>query len=177
MAARQPIFGRMKMMDTKTAGMLARYNAWADQTFLEAVAKLPEDQIYRKTGTLFGSIVGTFNHNYQVDLIWQAHLLGKEHGFTTRHDVLHPKLADLALAQAEVDDWLIAWADEQTPESLDEAISFRFVSGKASTMQRGAVLLHLFNHKSYHRGWVVEMLLSTGAKPPQTDLSVYLCER
>jgi len=69
------------MMDTETAHLLATYNAWADQTLFAAVAKLAESDVYRQTRTLFGSIVGTLNHNYQVDLIWQAHLLGKKHGF------------------------------------------------------------------------------------------------
>jgi len=58
------------MMDVQTAQLLADYNAWADQTLFTAVAKLPEGDIYRQTTTLFRSMVGTLNHNYQVDLIW-----------------------------------------------------------------------------------------------------------
>jgi len=125
---------------------------------------------------LFRSIIGTLNHNYQVDLIWKAHLLGEEHGFTTRRDLLHPKFEDLVIAQTEVNQWLVAWAEAQTPESFGQTVSFRFVSGKAAEMQRGAILLHVINHKTYHRGWVSEMFFDIGAKPPETDLSVYMCE-
>jgi uncharacterized damage-inducible protein DinB len=164
------------MMDTDTARMLVNYNAWADQTFFESLATLPEDEIYRQRKTLFKSIIGTLNHNYQVDLIWKAHLLGEEHGFTNRRDLLHPKFEDLVMAQAEVNQWLVTWAEAQAPENFGEIVSFRFVSGKAAEMKKGAILLHLVNHKTYHRGWVAEMLFDIGAKAPDTDLSVYLCE-
>jgi uncharacterized damage-inducible protein DinB len=37
-------------------------------------------------------------------------------------------------------------------------------------MQRGAMFLHLFNHRTYHRGCVSQMFFEVGAKPPATDL-------
>lgn len=163
------------MMDVQTAQLLANYNAWADQTLFAAVAKLPEGDIYRQTTTLFRSMVGTLNHNYQVDLIWQAHLLGKKHAFSTRRDILHPKLEDLVRAQMAIDAWLIEWATQQTSSTLSETVAFRFVSGQDAKMRKGSMLLHVVNHKTYHRGWVSEMFFDVGAKPPETDLSVYLC--
>ena len=163
------------MMDTETAQLLATYNSWADQTLFAAVAKLPESDMYRQTRTLFGSIIGTLNHNYQVDLTWQAHLLGKAHGFSTRRDVLHPRLEDLLHAQMLMNNWLVGWTSEQTPASLRETAVFRFISGAEASMQKGSILLHVVNHKTYHRGWVSEMFFEMGVRPPETDLSVYLC--
>jgi uncharacterized damage-inducible protein DinB len=164
------------MMDIQTAHLLANYNAWADRTLFGAASKLPADDIYRPMKTLFGSIIGTFNHNYQVDLIWQANLLGKDHAFSSRRDILHPKFADLVEAQTVADEWLIKWSTEQTAASLTESVAFRFVSGRDGKMQKGSMLLHVINHKTYHRGWVSQMLFELGAKSPDTDLSVYLCE-
>jgi uncharacterized damage-inducible protein DinB len=161
-------------MDVETARLLANYDAWADQTLFDALASLPTAEIYRQTKTLFGSMIGTLNHNYQVDLIWQAHLLGKDHGFTTRRDLLHPKFEDLVHAQTAVNRWFVSWAENQTPYSFSETISVRFVSGKVAEMQKGAIFLHVINHKTYHRGWVSQMFFDLDAKPPETDLSVYL---
>ncbi|HEX4986118.1 MAG TPA: DinB family protein [Burkholderiales bacterium] len=162
------------MIDTQTLNLLAGYNAWADRTLFEALAKLPEESIYRETRTLFKSMIGTLNHNYQVDLIWQAHLCGRQHGFTSRRDMLYPRLEGLVRAQSEADQWLVDWAKSQDGESLSEAINFRFTSGNPGQMQRGAMFLHVINHKTYHRGWVSQMFFEDGAKPPETDLSVYL---
>jgi uncharacterized damage-inducible protein DinB len=113
------------------------------------------------------------NHNYQVDLIWQAHLHGEEHGFKSRRDVLHARFEDLVRAQAEADRWFSDWINQQTPDSLSQWVDFRFTSGEPARMQKGVMFLHVVNHKTYHRGWVSEMFFDFGVEPPQTDLSVY----
>jgi uncharacterized damage-inducible protein DinB len=164
------------MIERETAVMLTSYNAWADRTLFEAMSRLPEEALYRESTTLFRSMVGTLNHNYQVDIIWQSHLLGKEHGFGSRRDVVHPRFEDLVKAQREMNNWFLEWAGQQSRETLSEPTSFQFVSGKAGQMRKGAILLHVINHKTYHRGWVSEMFFDAGTKPPETDLSVYLCE-
>ena len=162
------------MIDVDTVKLLAVYNAWADQTLFAAMTELPEGILYQKTKTLFGSMVGTLNHNYQVDLIWQAHLSGKQHGFTSRRDALHADFEDLVAAQTGVDQWFINWAEQQTPNTLAETLHFRFTSGQPAQMQRGVMFLHVVNHKTYHRGWVSQMFFDVGAKPPGTDLSVFV---
>jgi uncharacterized damage-inducible protein DinB len=139
--------------------------------------KLPAGEIDRQRNTLFGSMLGTLNHIFQVQLIWRAHLLGREHGFSSRRDVLHDNFDDLTRAQDELNRWFVSWLDGETPETLATEQPFRFVSGKEASMQRGAMLLHVVNHATYHRGWVCEMFFDSGAKPPQIDLSVYLCEQ
>ncbi len=162
-------------MTKESTVMLARYSDWADQVLFEAMKGLPEGAAYKSSATLFGSMIGTLNHNYQVDLIWRAHLLGEEHGFTSRRDVLHPDFAELVKAQSGINAWFIEWAEAQEPETLAERVKFKFVSGKPAEMTRGGMSLHVVNHKTYHRGWVSEMFFDFGMKPPQTDLSVFLC--
>jgi uncharacterized damage-inducible protein DinB len=87
---------------------------------------------------------------------------------------VHADLGDLRRAQQDVNAWFERWADEQTDASLAEELSFAFVSGERSTMSRGAMFMHLVNHASYHRGWVCEMFFEVPAKPPTTDLPVFL---
>lgn len=38
------------------------------------------------------------------------------------------------------------------------------------------MLLHIVNHKTYHRGNVAEMMYLAKRKPPTIDLNVYLKE-
>ncbi|MGE4341109.1 MAG: DinB family protein [Pigmentiphaga sp.] len=54
-------------------------------------------------------------------------------------------------------------------------MKFNFVSGEPGELSRGAIFLHVANHKTYHRGWVSQMFFDFGAKL-QTDLSVFLCQ-
>lgn len=162
------------MLDREGAESLARYKSWADDLTLSAVAALPPGEAARERPTLFKSIIGTLNHSYVVDLIWQAHLEGREHGFTARNVVPHPELGALTAAQRGVNDWLVAWSGAQSAASLREAVAFRLVSGEQGTMTRGEILLHLVNHASYHRGWVSDLFFQVPAKPPTTDWNVFL---
>jgi uncharacterized damage-inducible protein DinB len=164
------------MTDLKTARMLTRYNAWADRVMFDAVAALPPEEPAKERTTLFKTMIGTLNHNLVVDLIWQAHLEGREHGFKARNAVVHAELGDLRRAQLTLDDWFVAWSDAQTAGTLDECVNFSFISGHQSTMSRGDMLLHIVTHTSYHRGWVAEMFFQVPARPPQMDISVYLGE-
>jgi uncharacterized damage-inducible protein DinB len=66
------------MMNTQTARMLAQYKSWADKMMFESVAALPPGEAERERKTLFKTIIGTLNHIYVVDLIWQAHLEGRK---------------------------------------------------------------------------------------------------
>jgi uncharacterized damage-inducible protein DinB len=162
------------IMDTTTARLMANYRIWADSLTYESVAALPAGEAEKERRTLFKSIIGTLNHNYVVDRIWQAHLLGEEHGFTARNVILYHELDALWSAQQTMNRWWKDWSEAQTTASLDETVHFRFVGGQPGAMTRGAILLHVVNHATYHRGWVDEMYFEVPAKGPTTDLPVYL---
>jgi|SRR5215472_10642254 len=162
------------MMNPEGAMALARYKRWADELTLTAVAALPDGEAARERPTLFKSIIGTLNHSYVVDLIWQANLEGRAHRFTARDVVPYPELEALTAAQRRVNQWLLAWGEAQTVASLGEAVSFRQISGEHGTMSRGEILLHIVNHATYHRGWVSDLFFQVPAKPPTTDWNVFL---
>jgi uncharacterized damage-inducible protein DinB len=161
---------------SRNARMLVRYKSWADERIFDSVAALPPGEAEKQRTTLFKTIIGTLNHNYVVDLIWQAHLQGREHGFKARNMVLHADLAELRRAQAAVNAWYIDWTDGQSDASLDEFVDFLFVSGKPGRMRRGDMLLHVVTHAGYHRGWVAERFFDIPAKVLDTDLPVFLGE-
>ena len=53
---------------------------------------------------------------------------------------------------------------------------FTLIGGNAGEMTAGAIVLHLVNHTSYHRGFVADLFYQVPARPPLTDLPVYLRE-
>ena len=162
------------MTTLDTARMLARYNAWANKLTFDAVAALPPGEATRERKSLFKNMVHTLNHNYVIDRIWQAHLEGREHGYAARNTPDHPPLDELWRAQQEIDAWYIAWADAQTDASLAERLTVTLIGGNRTAMTRGEMLLHVINHTSYHRGFVGDLFYQVPARPPTTDLPVYL---
>ena len=164
------------MTTTRTARRLTRYNAWANKEIFDAVAALPENEAIKPRPSLFKNMVHTLNHNYVIDRIWQAHLEGRDHGYTARNTPDHPALAELWRLQQEVDAWYVAWSDQLTDAALEEQVPFTLIGGNSGVMTRGEILLHVVNHTSYHRGFVADLFYQVPARPPTTDLPVYIRE-
>jgi uncharacterized damage-inducible protein DinB len=161
-------------MASSSARMLARYNRWANEVFFKAVSALPPGEPTKPRQTLFKNIVHTLNHNYVIDCIFRAHLEGREHGYNARNTVEPPALDVLWDAQREIDSWYVEWSDRMSESELDEKISFTYVGGGDGVMTRDQILMHLVNHTSYHRGFAADLFYQIPAKPPTTDLTVFL---
>jgi len=154
--------------------MLTRYIASANTRIGATLANLPEGEATARRTTGFDNMVNTLNHAYVVDLIWKAHLEGKAHGFSAGISAVQPKLEDLRRAQALVDQWYVGYADHLSEEPHEEVLHFEFLDGGGGAMARGDILLHVVNHKTYHRGVVADMLYQASSRPPTMDLPVFL---
>jgi uncharacterized damage-inducible protein DinB len=93
---------------------------------------------------------------------------------TARNTAEAPPLEELERAQRSLDDWYVDWSDAIVPAALDERLEFSFIGGGYGAMTRGEMLLHIVNHTSYHRGFVADMFYQVPARPPVTDLTVFL---
>jgi uncharacterized damage-inducible protein DinB len=148
--------------------LMMSYSAWANSRLFETLAAVPVD------APALAGMLKTLNHAYVVDLIWQAHLQGRPHGFPERNTAVQPSLPTLRVLQADSDRWYSRYADALGDTAQDELVHFEFVDGGASAMTRAQMLLHIANHKTYHRGYVAQMLYGMGGKPPVMDLPVFL---
>ncbi len=153
---------------------LTRYTAWANTRLYDTLAALPAGEVTARRNQGLHSMVGTLAHAWVVDRIWQAHLQGRAHGYTTRQPDTEPVLDQLRLDQAALDRWYTDYADGLDAAAQAELLDFHFVDGGAGRMTRGDMLLHVVNHKTYHRGYVADMLYQAGFKPPVMDLPVFL---
>jgi uncharacterized damage-inducible protein DinB len=166
--------GSSKMTGPNPLIMLTRYAEWADLKLYDAVAKLPPQELVKAQKIIFGSLICTLEHVYAMDLVWQAHLLGRSHGFTSRTPELHRDFAPLRAAQAALDQWYVRTAEEMSERAADEVVNFNFIGGSPGAMSRSEIILHVVNHKTYHRGHIADMLFQIPVQPPTTDLPVFL---
>jgi uncharacterized damage-inducible protein DinB len=154
--------------------MLARYAEWANMKLYDTIARLPPQELVKEQKIVFGSLIRTLEHVYAMDLVWQAHLQGRQHGFTSRTPPLHADFATLRAAQAVIDQWYIRTVEEMPERAADEIVTFNFIGGGPGSMTRAEILLHVVNHKTYHRGHIADMLFQIPVQPPTTDLPVFL---
>ena len=164
------------MMNASTARMLTRYNAWADRKIYDAVAALPQGEAEKVRVSLDKSMIHTLHHIYIIDAIWQGHLEGRDHGFTSRRAADNLQLSELWPKQKQIDDWFVDWSDKVTDKEMNEEVQFTLIGGNKGVMKRGEILLHLVVHKGYHRGFACDMFYQVPSLTPQTDLPVYLRE-
>lgn len=154
--------------------MLTRYNRWANDMVLKAIAELPSDEVYKKRAAAFGGMIFTLAHVVIVDRIWRAHLTGEAHGYKSRTTDTPDSLESLTEKLRETGDWYIDYADSMNEPLLNENVKFSFVDGGSGEMTRGDILLHVCNHKALHRGHLGDMFYQSGFRPPSIDLPVYM---
>jgi uncharacterized damage-inducible protein DinB len=152
---------------------LMRYTSWANNRLFVALEALPPEVLEApRPGA--GGMLRTLNHAVVVDRIWRAHLEATPHGFEARNTPRTPPLAEVRRAQRELDAWYEKYAAGLDAATYDEVVRFTFVGGGAGAMTRGEILLHVANHKTYHRGYVADMIYQSGGKPPTMDLPVFV---
>jgi len=153
---------------------LLRYRAWADSLIYDAVAALPEGVATAPRATIFGNMLRTLSHTWVVDEIFKAHLQGRQHGYISRNTPEPMPLDELWRLQQATNDWYLNYAVALSPEKATEVVAFQFVGGGEGRMTRAEMILHVVNHATYHRGFVADMFYQVPAKPPATDLPVFL---
>jgi uncharacterized damage-inducible protein DinB len=154
--------------------LLTRYSAWADQVLYQTLAVMDEAQLAHPKAGRSKGVLGGLGHNMLVDRIWQANLLGLAHGMSSRALQAPMSLSELANSQQSLDAWMIDYAANLDEFALTHKVAFTYVSGEKASMLRSEMILHTVNHKTYHRGYVADMLYEIGGKPPSMDLNVFL---
>lgn len=114
------------------------------------------------------------NHIYVVDKIFQAHLVGEQHPYSSTNTESTPDVDELQFNVAETDGWYEKYVSTASVAELNERVAFKFTDGDTGTMSREEMLLHVITHGAYHRGNVGQMLKSISVVPPRDLLTKFL---
>jgi len=149
----------------------ADYNLWANARLYEAALALSEFDYRRDVGTFFKSLNGTLNHLLLTDRIWLKRLTGDGEHPDRLDAIIHEDRHQLALARAEEDDRIVCFVASLDDASIAGTLKYETTSGRPFEQSRAAVLAHLFNHQTHHRGQAHAILsICTGQEPPPLDL-------
>ncbi|MER3498405.1 MAG: DNA polymerase [Chitinophagaceae bacterium] len=151
----------------------ASYNLWANEKLTELILTLPEEKQKEFATSSFSSLHDTLLHMWNVESIWwqrlklQEKVIAPSENFSgTTKDLVNALLQQCRLWE----DWVSA-ASDVSLEHVFQYYNLKKESFKQPTWQ---MLLHVFNHGTYHRGQLVTMLRQLGVeKIPQTDLIVF----
>lgn len=149
---------------------LFRYKRWADEGFLDALARVDAQQHAAPRHLA----VRLLNHIHVVDTIFAAHLAGRPHGHAATNTVETPTLDALRDAMLAQDQWYLDYVEQASPGLLPETLEFVFTDGAAGSMSREEMLMHVVTHGAYHRGAVGQCLNEAQVAPPRDIFTGYL---
>ncbi len=144
---------------------LFRYNEWANQQVLEAVAQTNAQP--RPMLNLLGHIAATQE-------IWLARILNTE----SQHQPIWPEydLDSIREKLAEGSEEWSAFIETMNDEHFKEEHQYTNSKGKLFKTTLEDVVLHVVNHGTHHRAQLVKMLRDQGEEPPVTDYIFYTRE-
>ena len=152
---------------------LFNYNRWANAKALEFAATLTEEELNRRLGGSFPSVLGTLGHLYAAEWVWLERLKGvSPPGLPSAQEV--PTLRVLKEKWSAVEAGQKAFVEGLTNVRMDEKVRYRNVKGEAWNYVLGDLLVHIVNHSTYHRGQVATMFRQLGKQPASTDYLLFL---
>lgn len=158
------------MSPTDHYALMARYNRWMNQKLYAICADMPDAERKRDRGAFFKSIHGTLNHLLFGDTVWMGRFQGRDIPKTIIIE-MHADFAELRAAREAMDVRIIDWTLTLTPQWL--AAPFRFTSNvdrRTRTLPAWALVAHIFNHQTHHRGQLTTLLMQHGIDPGVTDI-------
>jgi uncharacterized damage-inducible protein DinB len=152
---------------------LASYNVWANKRLAEITLTLPESILTQHVIGSFPSVRATILHMADAESIWWQRIrLDKKIERPSDHFTGNTVNAFEILADQN-NSWK-SWVERAGITELTGLFTYRTFSNEEFTQPVCDVLMHIFNHGSYHRGQWVNQLRECGIERlPATDFVVY----
>src|SRR5947208_3285938 len=151
---------------------LYEYNEWANARVTGSLRPLSADDYERELGGGWPSIRATFVHLAGATDAWAERFTGKDvTALPTPEQV--PTFEDAAALLKAAEAKLEAYLSTLTPEKIAGSFTWKNLKGEPKTAPFWAVLRHVVNHCTYHRGQISSMVKRVGGKPVSTDMVVW----
>jgi uncharacterized damage-inducible protein DinB len=150
----------------------ATYNIWANKLLTDRIKMLSEEEINREITSSFPSLYKTAQHMWFAEEIWWKrhklveNIVAESGAFTDSFEELTNQWGKQSALWKD-------WIDNCTETQLQHV--FAYIKQKEQyKLPTYQMLLHIFNHATFHRGQLVTMLRNLGVtKIPSTDFSTF----
>jgi len=151
--------------------LFVNYNKSVNQTMNGVIKTLSPAEWEKPLGGFFSSVRGLCSHIYICDFNWLNRFKSLR-TFTALSDpffdktysfkeILFEDMGEYLTKRPDLDNRMIAFADELTNADLDSVLSYNDSSGKLYERNFGGTVLQFLNHETHHRGMIslcLEML-------------------
>ncbi|ROR97913.1 putative damage-inducible protein DinB [Sinobacterium caligoides] len=168
--------------------LMAAYNQRINSSIYNAAATLSSDELKRDRGAFFSSIIGTLNHIIVGDTIWLKRFANHPASFPSLDyiraldtplsldAIIYPQFSALTAARNKMDDVIVQLTSELSDDDVACTLEYSNTKGLVFRKNFGALLQHLFNHQTHHRGQVSTLLFQAGIDIGATDLLMNIAD-
>jgi len=151
----------------------AAYNIWASQRILDVILCIPEEKQQTDVPSSFNSLYKTVLHMWDAESIWWQRMKMHER-FIIPSENFTGSMQDMAHGLLQQSKQWEEWVSNASDLSIEHVFQYQNTKREVFKMPVYQVLHHVFNHGTYHRGQLINMLQQLGVeKLPQTDFIVW----
>ncbi len=153
---------------------LAAYNVWASHKITYHILQMPEERWMQQTPSSFDSLYKTILHMWDAETIWFQRMRNHEK-LVIPSQTFDPSMKDACNGLLHQSMQWEQFVDQQlTNEILNSNLYYHNSKGESFSQPVHEVVLHVFNHSTYHRGQLITMMRQLGdTNPPSTDFINY----
>lgn len=151
----------------------ATYNSWANGLILATIGSLSSEQQQAEVRSSFPGLFKTVLHMLDAESIWWQRIRLQEK-IEIPSKTFSGEMNELSQRLLKQDKLWENWVASLNEHGLQH--EFIYYNSKKERFKQPVyqMLLHLFNHGTYHRGQLVTILRQLGVeKIPQTDFAVW----
>lgn len=138
--------------------LLVAHTAWANRQLFAALRSVAAFESQKGADLILRAL----DHIHVVRCIFQAHLQGRGHDYSSTQSPALPSLTELDRAFEAIDHWYVDFTRSLTAEELARPREVRFTDGKVVPMTATTMILHVVTHTIHHRGNVDAIMYQTG---------------
>jgi uncharacterized damage-inducible protein DinB len=147
----------------------ASYNVWSNTKLIETSLLLPETIQQQLVKSSFATLTQTWQHIWDAESGWWQRLQLAEHTIFPSSIKPH-SLAEISPALLHQSKLIEEWVKQSNELQLQHVSAYQNTKKEQFKQPVWQILLHVFNHGTYHRGQVVTILRELGVgKIPPTD--------
>jgi uncharacterized damage-inducible protein DinB len=151
----------------------ASYNVWANERLCSLIMTLPEELVHQTVVSSFPTIHKTLLHVWDAESVWWQRLKLSEN-VVWQSTIKEYSIEEVIMGLQQQDKLFVEWITDATVAALEHVFAYQNSKKEQFKQPVFQMLLHLFNHGTYHRGQLVTMLRELGVeKIPPTDFIVF----
>jgi uncharacterized damage-inducible protein DinB len=152
---------------------LAGYINWADDTAMDWLTQINDEQWNQAAVSSFDSVKQTALHMVSAKKIWLDFWTNAPNPVYLSSEFKGTK-EDLIVTWKKASEDLMHFIEDYPVENYNKVLTIKKPNGRLSTMEFRKTFPHMVNHSSYHRGQLVTLLRQAGfSNFSNTDLFTY----